>query len=74
MPQPTAEAWRIPSSSGLRRRERSTGPFPSAALDGSRTPLYRWFPDGELNTCYNAPDRESIPDTATVSPSSTTVP
>ncbi|MDA9930744.1 AMP-binding protein, partial [Alphaproteobacteria bacterium] len=27
------------------------------ALDTSRPPFYRWFPDGELNTCYNAVDR-----------------
>ncbi len=26
-------------------------------LDSSRAPLYRWFPGGELNTCYNALDR-----------------
>ncbi|ASR38072.1 propionyl-CoA synthetase [Prauserella marina] len=30
---------------------------PSVALDASRAPLYRWFPDGELNTSYNALDR-----------------
>ncbi|MGA6165238.1 propionyl-CoA synthetase [Amycolatopsis magusensis] len=30
---------------------------PSRALDDSRAPLYRWFPDGELNTSYNALDR-----------------
>ncbi|KMS85997.1 propionyl-CoA synthetase [Streptomyces regensis] len=30
---------------------------PSKALDDSRAPLYRWFPDGELNTAYNALDR-----------------
>ncbi|MEU3273601.1 propionyl-CoA synthetase [Saccharomonospora sp. NPDC006951] len=30
---------------------------PSVALDTSRAPLYRWFPDGELNTSYNALDR-----------------
>ncbi len=30
---------------------------PTAALDGTRAPLYRWFPDGELNTSYNALDR-----------------
>ena len=23
---------------------------PTRGLDGSRAPLYRWFPDGELNT------------------------
>ena len=26
-------------------------------LDGSNAPLYRWFPGGELNTCYNMLDR-----------------
>ena len=26
-------------------------------LDGSNPPLYRWFPDGELNTCANALER-----------------
>ncbi|CAL8897358.1 propionyl-CoA synthetase [Kocuria varians] len=30
---------------------------PTRALDGSAAPLYRWFPDGELNTCVNAVDR-----------------
>ncbi|MGH3436745.1 MAG: propionyl-CoA synthetase [Sciscionella sp.] len=30
---------------------------PDRALDSSRPPFYRWFPDGELNTCYNALDR-----------------
>ncbi|MEZ0051413.1 propionyl-CoA synthetase [Mycobacterium sp. MAA66] len=30
---------------------------PSRALDDSAAPLYRWFPDGRLNTCYNALDR-----------------
>ena len=30
---------------------------PSRALDESRAPLYRWFPDCELNTSYNALDR-----------------
>ncbi|MCF3172047.1 propionyl-CoA synthetase [Streptomyces sioyaensis] len=30
---------------------------PSRALDESEAPLYRWFPDGELNTCHNALDR-----------------
>ncbi len=27
---------------------------PRQALDDSRAPLYRWFSDGELNTCWNA--------------------
>ena len=30
---------------------------PTTAVDGSRPPFYRWFPDGELNTCVNAVDR-----------------
>lgn len=30
---------------------------PTRVLDGARAPLYRWFPDGELNTCANALDR-----------------
>jgi propionyl-CoA synthetase len=30
---------------------------PAAALDDAEHPLYRWFPGGELNTCYNALDR-----------------
>ncbi|MBM3480448.1 MAG: propionyl-CoA synthetase, partial [Alphaproteobacteria bacterium] len=25
--------------------------------DDSRPPFYRWFPGGELNTCFNAVDR-----------------
>jgi propionyl-CoA synthetase len=30
---------------------------PTRALDDSAPPFYRWFPDGELNTCANALDR-----------------
>ncbi len=30
---------------------------PTQVLDSSRAPFYRWFPDGELNTCHNALDR-----------------
>jgi propionyl-CoA synthetase len=30
---------------------------PTRALDSGGAPLYRWFPDGELNTSYNALDR-----------------
>jgi propionyl-CoA synthetase len=30
---------------------------PTRALDSGNAPLYRWFPDGELNTSYNALDR-----------------
>ena len=31
-------------------------PF-TRVLDDSRKPFYRWFPGGEVNTCYNAVDR-----------------
>jgi len=30
---------------------------PTRALDASRPPFYRWFPDGRLNVCHNALDR-----------------
>lgn len=30
---------------------------PTQALDASGKPVYRWFPDAELNTSYNAIDR-----------------
>jgi propionyl-CoA synthetase len=30
---------------------------PALACDTSRAPFARWFPDGELNACYNAVDR-----------------
>jgi propionyl-CoA synthetase len=30
---------------------------PTKALEDKDAPLYRWFPDGELNTCHNALDR-----------------
>ncbi len=30
---------------------------PTSALDASNPPFYRWFPDGVLNTCFNAVDR-----------------
>jgi len=30
---------------------------PTRALDSTRAPIHRWFPDGELNTCFNALDR-----------------
>ena len=30
---------------------------PTQGLDDSGAPLYRWFPDGTLNTCVNALDR-----------------
>lgn len=33
---------------------------PQMILDDSAAPLYRWFPDGRLNTCFNALDRHVI--------------
>jgi propionyl-CoA synthetase len=30
---------------------------PTRALDDANPPLFRWFPDGVLNTCWNAVDR-----------------
>ncbi|NND40764.1 MAG: AMP-binding protein, partial [Silicimonas sp.] len=30
---------------------------PTKALDSSKAPLYEWFPDGMVNTCWNAVDR-----------------
>ena len=30
---------------------------PQQILDDTNPPFYRWFPDGELNTCANALDR-----------------
>ncbi|MEL6690237.1 MAG: AMP-binding protein, partial [Pseudomonadota bacterium] len=30
---------------------------PTHALDDSRAPLYEWFTDAEVNTCWNAIDR-----------------
>ena len=30
---------------------------PSRVLDDTNPPFYRWYPDGELNTCANALDR-----------------
>ncbi|POX40327.1 propionyl-CoA synthetase [Streptomyces sp. Ru73] len=30
---------------------------PTRVLDADHPPFYRWFPDGELNTCHNALDR-----------------
>lgn len=33
---------------------------PTVVLDDTNAPLYRWFPDGELNTCYNAVDRHVL--------------
>lgn len=33
---------------------------PHRALDSGRAPLYTWFPDGSLNTSYNALDRHVL--------------
>ena len=33
---------------------------PKTALDKKNPPLYRWFPDGEMNTCFNAVDRHVL--------------
>ncbi|MFL6100702.1 MAG: propionyl-CoA synthetase [Actinomycetales bacterium] len=33
---------------------------PRQVLDESNPPFYRWFPDGVLNTCYNALDRHVV--------------
>ncbi|MHA3976647.1 propionyl-CoA synthetase [Halovulum sp. GXIMD14794] len=30
---------------------------PSRALDDSDAPIYRWYADGQMNTCFNAVDR-----------------
>jgi propionyl-CoA synthetase len=33
---------------------------PATTLDASQPPFYRWYPDGVLNTCYNAVDRHVL--------------
>lgn len=33
---------------------------PERALDSSNPPFYRWFPGGQINTCYNALDRHVL--------------
>jgi propionyl-CoA synthetase len=33
---------------------------PSLTLDDTGAPFYRWYPDGTLNTCYNALDRHVV--------------
>ena len=33
---------------------------PTQALDATGAPFYRWFPDGSLNTCFNALDRHVV--------------
>ena len=34
--------------------------FPKTILNKKNEYLYEWFPDGVLNTCYNAVDRNII--------------
>ena len=33
---------------------------PAQVLDDTNAPFYRWFPDGTLNTCFNALDRHVV--------------
>ena len=33
---------------------------PAKALDASRAPLYEWFTDATVNTCWNAVDRHVV--------------
>jgi len=33
---------------------------PAIAIDATDAPLYRWFPDGRMNTCFNALDRHVL--------------
>jgi propionyl-CoA synthetase len=33
---------------------------PTRILDDSRPPFYRWYPDAELNVCFNALDRHVV--------------
>ena len=33
---------------------------PTRALDDANAPVYRWYPDAELNTCFNAVDRHVL--------------
>jgi propionyl-CoA synthetase len=33
---------------------------PAQVLDAANPPFYRWFPDGTLNTCFNAVDRHVL--------------
>ena len=34
--------------------------LPEIGLDRSNAPFYQWFPDGRLNTCFNAVDRHVL--------------
>lgn len=33
---------------------------PQTALDSSKAPFYRWFPDGEINVCHQMLDRHVL--------------
>jgi propionyl-CoA synthetase len=33
---------------------------PKTGLDDGNPPFYRWFPDGEMNSCFNAVDRHVL--------------
>ena len=33
---------------------------PKTGLDDRNSPFYRWFPDGEMNSCFNAVDRHVL--------------
>ena len=33
---------------------------PKTGLDDRNSPFYRWFPDGEINSCFNAVDRHVL--------------
>ena len=33
---------------------------PKTGLDTSNPPFYRWFPDGQMNSCFNAVDRHVL--------------
>ena len=45
---------------------------PNRVLDERNPPFYRWFPDGEMNTCANAPTATSRQGVAISSPWCTT--
>jgi propionyl-CoA synthetase len=55
------EAWRAdPDGFWLRAAEAIDWTRrPTRALDDSDPPFYRWFADGEANTCWNAVDRHA---------------
>ena len=50
--QADPEGWWLEAARGI-----DWDRFPETALDASNAPLYEWFPDGMVNTCWNAVDR-----------------